>query len=336
MTRLNESNRIKWERARDLKNKGAYPEAEKVLMEALEEQPDHPFLKASLADVQVRQDRLNEARILAEEILSVDPQDQRALTVLGDIYFKEKKMEEALQCFHHAEQRDQSPYMVRRIAKTLREMERYEEALETVDAALILHRENRSLLKEKAVILNRMMRHREALETYERVQALDPEDSIVRKEIIRLKGLERSDPNIIEELKAVLRVPSRGNDPQLHGLLAQRLKEAGKLEEAVEEYRIARRLAPHDFFFMKMEGFCHYRLGNDREAIHLLSQAFRHDPDDVMVKSTLEKLFKRIGRLEDYVRLLEGILADHPHRVKLAGPIKKFKKLIDEKAPRDS
>ncbi len=55
--------RTKWERARDLKKRRQYQEAEKELKEALEDAPDHFLLKASLADVYLRQDRSMEAKI---------------------------------------------------------------------------------------------------------------------------------------------------------------------------------------------------------------------------------------------------------------------------------
>jgi tetratricopeptide (TPR) repeat protein len=183
--KLSEFCRIKWERARDLKNKGAYLEAEEELKEALEEQPDSPLLNVSLAELYLRQDRLTEARILVEPTLSADPHYPQALYVLGEIFFKEGKLNEALECFRNAFQKDPRPYLIRRIAKTQREMGRYKEALDTLDAALADEREDIRFLKEKALTFNRMKQWDDALEIYEKVQKLDPEDSFVRKEIYR-------------------------------------------------------------------------------------------------------------------------------------------------------
>lgn len=326
--RLTEFSRIKWERARDLKRRGDFPEAEQELKDALEAEPHHPLLKMSLADLYQRQDKLTEARILTESVLSADPEYPGAFYVLGKIYFGEGKLEEALQCFQKASRKDQRPYLVRQTARTLREMERHEEALEVLEAALAGGGEDLSLLKEKALILNRMQRREDALALYERLHELAPEDPFVRREVYRLKGIERPGEDVIKELRAVLHLPSRRDDPQLHGLLGQKLKETGSLKEAAEEFRKAWLLSRNDIFYLKQEGFCHYHLGDYGETIRTLGQVFRKDPNDHRVRSTLEKVYMATGDLKGYVDLLEGILAEQPHQVKLIGVLRKFKKRL--------
>lgn len=327
--KLSQFCRIKWERARDLKKKGAYQEAEKELKEALEEEPDNFLLKASLAELYLRQDRLVEARILAEAILSSDSQNSQALYVLGEIFFKENNLDEALQCFHQAQQKDTSPYLTLRIAQTFREMGRFDEALETLDSVLVRESENLRFLKEKALILNRMKRRDEALRVYEKAQELDPKDSFVRKEVYRLRGLKRPDQKTIRELETVVKLPSRKDDAQLHGFLGQKLKDAGKLKEALAEFQAARRLAPENLYFLKQEGFCHYHLGAYPEAIQALSQVFRKDPNDYIVRTTLKKMYVTTKNIGGFITLLEDVLKDHPHNVKLIGVLRGVKKEAD-------
>lgn len=327
--RLNEFSRIKWERARDLKRRGAFREAEQELKDALEDQPDNPLLMMSLADLYQRQDKLTEARLLTESVLSADPEYPRAFYILGKILSCEGRQEEALQCFKKAFRKFQSPYLIRQIARTLREMQRHEEALQIIEAAPAGKGEDLSLLKEKALILNRMNRRKEALTIYEKLHDLVPEDRFVRREVYRLKGIERPREEVIEELRAVLNLPVRRDDPQLHGLLGHKLKEAGNLKEAAEEFRKAWLLSNNDIFYSKQEGFCYYHLGDYGEATRMLSDAFRKDPNDYRVRSTLEKIYMASGDLKGYVDLLESILMDQPHYVKLIGILRKFKKRLD-------
>ncbi|MFP3870463.1 MAG: tetratricopeptide repeat protein [Syntrophobacteria bacterium] len=320
--------RIKWERARDLKKEGKLEEAERELHEAIEEEPDDFLLKSSLADLYVRQERLFEAKFLVQEILTVDPQFTQALVVQGEIFFKEKNFTEALENFRHASLRDNRPYLTLRIVRTLRQMERYEEALEIVDNALVAQRENTRLLKEKALILNRIGRFDEALELYERIRKLDPQDSFAQKELLRLKSLQRSDDEVIRELDAVVHIPSRQENAQLHALLAQKLKKAGQVKEAAAEYRTASRLQPDNVYFLKHQGFCHYNLGEYTRALECLVQAFRRDPSDFYVRGTLEKIYTSQGRLDEFIRLLEEVHQAHPHNVKLLGIINRLKKVL--------
>ncbi len=331
MMPLTEFCRIKWERARDLKQKGKYGQAEKELTEALEEAPAHLLLKSSLADLYVRQLRLVEARILTEEALASDPGYPQALVVLGEIFSKEKNFDEALNCFRHAFRKDEKPYVALRIARTLRNMERYQEALDELDSVLVAHRENPLFLKEKALTLNRMERYGEALEIYEKLRVLDPGDSFVLKEIFRLKGRSRPDEGVVKELSAVVNIPSKRDDPHLHGLLGQKLKATGQVREAAAEYRTAAQLAPDDLYFLKQEGYCHYRLKNYSQALECLGDAFLKDPSDFILKGTLEKIYTTLGRLDDFLSLLQHALELHPHNVKLMGKIKKLKKQFEGK-----
>ncbi len=333
---LTRFSRIKWERAKKLRKKGQYQEAEDELKEALDEEPENLLLRASLAEVYLRQERSLEAKVLAEGILSVDPRYPQALYIMGEVFLRQEKLGEALEYFRQASQRDRRPYLVLRLARTLRKMERHEEALETLDSALLNQKDNRYFLKEKAVVLNRMKRYDEAVEVYERVRKLDPKDGFVRKEIVRLRGAHRLDETTIGELERVVNLPSGKDDAQLHGLLGKKLKDAGKTEKAISEFQMARRLDPDNPFFVKQEGFCHYQLGEYPQAVECLSQAFRRDPNDYYVKGTLKKIYTSTGNTEDFIKLLEEVVQDHPENMRLLGTLKGLKKAVqkEEQRPR--
>ena len=322
---------IKWEQARALRREGRLAEAEKELIEALEEAPRHSLLRSSLANLYVRQGKLLEARVLVDEILTAEPHCVEALVVRGEIASKERRWPEALQDFEEARQMDPQPFLILRRCRTLREMSRYAEALEVLDSALVADRENVGLLKEKALVLNRMQRWEDALGLYEKIRLLTPEDSFVQKEILRLKGLSRAGDAVIKELRTTVGLSSRRDDAQLHGLLAQKLKEAGQVQEAAAEYRTASDLAPENVYFLKQQGFCHYNLQEYDQALECLGRAFRSDPADFYVKGALEKIYVNLGRPEDFLALLQDVRGLHPHQRKLMGWIKSAKKLLQAK-----
>jgi tetratricopeptide (TPR) repeat protein len=328
--------RIKWERAMDLRKEGEYHEAERELAEALDQQPENLLLRSSLAEVYLRQERTLEAKMLADAILSEDPRYPKALYILGEVFLRQERPDEALQCFRQASEGDKRPYLLLRVAKTLREMGRYEEALETLDSVLLHQKDNPYFLKEKALVLNRLKQYDEALKAYERVRKLDPKDSFVRKEVVRLKGRQRLDKATIEELEKVVKLPSGKNDAQLRGLLGKKLKDAGRLQEAAAQFQIAGRLDPDNPFFLKQEGFCHYQLGEYDKAIECLGQALRKDPNDFYVKVTLKKIYSAAGNIRGLMELLEAVLKDHPQNVKLLGTLKGLKKKMGKEEQRKS
>jgi tetratricopeptide (TPR) repeat protein len=323
---LSEYAKSKWQNSLTLRKKGAFQDAEEELKAALEEQPDHPLLKASLAQLYLRQDRLKEARILVESILSMEPEYVQGLYVLGEIYLCEDNMDDALRCFRQASQKDPRPYLLHSVVKTLRKMGHYDEALEAVDSALISHRDSLRLLKEKALILDRMKLPDEALRTYERIKELHPDDPYTAKAIYKLRSLRRPDEEVIRELEKVLSLPSRRDNAQLHGLLGEKLKKSGRPAQAAEAFKRASELAPNNLFFQKQEGYCRYQLKEYPEAVRLLGEAFRKDPTDYILKSTLRRIHSSIGDMDGFVQLLEDILKEHPHNVKIMGTLRGLKK----------
>jgi tetratricopeptide (TPR) repeat protein len=323
---LTRFSRIKWEKAIDLRKRGQFREAEDELKEALDEQPESPALRASLAQVYLRQERLIEARSLADSILAENPQYPESLYVLGEIFSRQNRLEDALQSYRQAALGDKRPYLFLRIARTLRRMERYEEALATLEPVLLSKKDNRSFLKEKALTLNRMGRSEAALAVYEELRRLDPGDNFVRKEVVRLKSENRSRESTIQELEKVIQIPSQKNDAQMHGLLGQELKDSGRLLEAAAAFHRAGELEPGNPYFTKQEGWCYYGLGEYAKAVECLSLAFQKDPHDYYVRGALQKIYTSTGRIRDFVHLLEAILKEHPDQVKLMGILNSMKK----------
>jgi tetratricopeptide (TPR) repeat protein len=133
---------------------------------------------------------------------------------------------------------------------------------------------------------------------------------------------------VIDELKTAVGLSSKRDDAQLHGLLAQKLREAGQVQEAAAEYRTASNLAPDNIYFLKQQGFCHYSLKQYDPALDCLARSFRSDPADYYVLAALEKIYTTLGRPEDFLALLEQALSLHPHQRKLMGWIKKAKKRL--------
>jgi tetratricopeptide (TPR) repeat protein len=319
------------ERVRSLKEQYKFAEAEEEIRGEMERKPNQPFLKASLADLFLRQDRLAEARILAEEILSQDPQHPQALYVLGEIFLKQNSPKEALECFRQAFARDPRDYLVLRSARALKEMSRFAEALEELGKVLVVKPKNFAFLKEKGLVLNRMKRFDEALEAFERAKEISPHDSFVETEVLRLRSRQRPEGQVVKELQKVVSMESKKDDPQIHGLLAQKLKESGQLREAAEEYRLASSLQPRNLFFLKQEGYCHYHDKNYEEALRCLEEALRRDHSDYAVRVTLEKIYAERGEMERFLRLLGEILREHPEHKPTLGTMRKLRKQLGEK-----
>ncbi len=309
-----------------LKKSGRFEEAETEIRRGLEKNPHDSFLKTSLADLYLRQGRLVEGRILAEEVLTQNPRHPEALSVLGDFFLKQHSPLKALECYRQAYNCDPKPHFILKSARAFKEMGNSVEALQELDKVLVANPESLPFLKEKALILNRMKRFDQALEIFEKIEDLSPEDLFVKKEILRLRSRTRSEAQVLKELQTVIGMESKKGDAQVHGLLAQKLKGAGQVREAAVEYGKASSLEPQNPYFLKQEGFCLYRMGNYDEAIQCLSEAFRKDPSDYYVRGALERSYRALGNLKGWLNLLEETSRQHPEQKSLLGTIKKVRK----------
>jgi tetratricopeptide (TPR) repeat protein len=122
---------------------------------------------------------------------------------------------------------------------------------------------------------------------------------------------------------------SRKDDAQMHGLLAQELRGAGRFREAAAEYRRAFDLAPGNAYFLKQEGFCHYRLGDYARAAACLAEAFRQVPTDYYARGTLGKCYEALNDRQGWLELLEEVSGQHPEHKFLLGIIKKIRNKTD-------
>ncbi len=309
-----------------LKKKGRFEEAEKEIRRGLERSPYDPFLKTSLADIYLRQGRLVEGRILAEEVLVQNPLYPDALSILGDFFLRQRSLLKAVECYRQAYNCDPKPYFILKSARAFKEIGNFLEALQELDKVLVANPESLPFLKEKGLILSRMKKFDQALVIFEKVKDLSPEDLFVKKEILRLRSRARPETEVLKELQTVIGMESKKGDAQVHGLLAQKLKGAGQVREAAAEYGKASSLEPQNPYFLKQQGFCLYRMGNYNGAIQCLSEAFRKAPSDYYVRGTLEKSYEALGNLKGLLNLLEETFRQHPERKFLLGMMKKVRK----------
>jgi tetratricopeptide (TPR) repeat protein len=212
-------------------------------------------------------------------------------------------------------------------------MKLFDDALHELEKILVVKPKSLPFLKEKAFILNRMKRFDQALETLERIKEISPDDAFVQKEILRLRSRRRPETLVLKELQAVVGMESKKDDAQLHGLLAQRLKGAGMVKEATVEYKRASNLEPHNPYFLKQQGFCHYRQKEYDQAIHCLKEAFEKDPSDYVVRKTLERSYEARGDIGTYLILLEETLLHHPDQKSLLGTIRRIRTRLNASSP---
>lgn len=116
---------------RDLIRRKEYAEAEAVLAEALESNPNSAGLLGMAAELYLKTDRLDKAERAINDALAVNPADAFSLQRKGDILAKQKRYPEALELFLDLSRRNtDDPFLVKRIARAYYLAGDYDNALE--------------------------------------------------------------------------------------------------------------------------------------------------------------------------------------------------------------
>jgi len=137
-------------RARELKARRRYDEAQKVLEATLAKNPGDTRAKASLADLYYRTRRYRQAMTMAGAILAQDPDEPRALVVMGNVLLQRKKPKEALEYFRLALSVAETDYLWIRTARCHLDLKDPRQAREALSRAEAISGEGRELFRLQA------------------------------------------------------------------------------------------------------------------------------------------------------------------------------------------
>lgn len=315
-------------RVRRLLSGRDFGRAEREIEEALEIFPEEAEILALAADVQRKMGRPREAQSYLKRAEASNPAHETVIAVGAEVAYDTKDYEKAARLHRHLIDRRPTAFHVSRFVQALNRLGRYEEASEAARTGLERFRDDPWLLRGLAAAEAKRGRTDEAARLYERVVELDPNDRFAYKELMRLRTAGRSPDEAASALKGLMRVGDRKKNPHLKTLTADRLRRAGKLREAVEEYEAALALEPANVYALAQAGFCYKRLGETEIAIDTLGKAFLADPADHVVRKTLESLCRGAKRLSYLVRLVEEALKLHPELKGLYGIHRRLTRIV--------
>ncbi len=318
------------DKAFKLKQKNNYQQAREILEDALEKYPDNNFLKTSLADLFIKDNKQQDAENLIEEVLKDDPENYQALLCKGNLAYKKREYEKALEFFQQAYTIEEKPYIASRIIYSYFKLEKYQKALNYCQQWLERTEDDSRFLKLKALIHDKMGKSEDASSLYEDYLQKKDDDDFAYKQKLKLKLKDKSPDEAIKELRQLLRLSSKKDKAELYTLLAEKLEENDEYQEAVQEYKKALELNPGDEYILKNLGFSLVKMEKRKESLKYLKQACRQDPSDYYVCSSLEASFKRLNRHQEGIEFFKEVIKENPGYKKLWGRIKKLQKGLED------
>jgi len=304
-----------WELLRSGSLEDAAGEAE----DAIARHPESAELLALRADIHRRQHKLDEATVLLERARELDPFDEAVLSAGAELAFDRREFREAAARFQELVDRRPNRYRLSRLVAAKNRLKEHAEAAAIARRALESYPDDAWTLRGLAAAEAALGRRDEAIAAYERLLALEPKDRFAYKELMRLKTAGASPEEAAAALGGLMKAGGRDRNPQLKTLLADKLRKAGKLEQAVAEYESALALKPGDPYVSAQLGFTYKKLGLDVQAAETLSQAFLAKPADPYVRKSLESLLTKRAELDRMLELIDEALKRHPHVKSLYG-----------------
>lgn len=285
----------------------------------------HNLLQANLADVLLRRGSLAEARRLALEVLEQEPSQVTALTVLGAVALERKETAEAVENFRKAYNLMPNAYRAGRLARALELDGREEEALELLGQALKQFPGDAYLLRQYSRLKAKAPAAPAGEDTVLAELAGEGEAFLPYAEQIKAKLQHLEPEEAVRQLKRIVKVGKRQENPHLHLLLGDLLRKIGREEEAAEAYGTARQLDPENLLALSQLLYSCRRLGRKEEAWPLLKLLLNRRPGDHTARASFVKDAVELGKTGEALTFMAELMASYPHLKELYGIMRKLK-----------
>ena len=312
---------------RQLLRSGALDEAAREAEMDLVRHPENAEILAMAADIYRRQKKLDEARALLARARNVDPFHDSVVAASADLAYDSGHYKEAAARYQELVDRRPNGYHYSRLVAAKNRLGKHGEAAAIARRGLERFHGDAWILRGLAAAEAKLGRHNEAMAAYESLLEIDPKDRFAYKELMRLKTETSSPEEAASALKGLMRSGERARNPHLKTLTADRLRKAGKLEDAATEYEAALALEPGSPYVLSQLGFTCKKLGREEEALALLSKAFLAKPSDPYVRKSLESLLKKRGEIARFLDLIDEAIGLHPSVKALHGIRKRVERL---------
>ena len=157
----------------------------------------------------------------------------------------------------------------------------------------------------------------EAIAVFQELVRLGPPNALhlfCFGKILRSQGRDREANDAFDSAIAAGReaLKLRADDPMLHAIIGNVLRERGRLDEAIGEYDQALRLAPNDALAHSNLAQAQYHQGHLNDAIAELREAIRLDPSDHRTHINLARALNARGRTDEAIAELREAIRLQP------------------------
>lgn len=285
---------LRMQYARLLVEAGAFDTAREQFLILYEQDPESPEILLSLGLQHIEAEQLDEAEKYLQQLIELDKRVDVAHYYLGRIAQNRKQPNMAISHYSRVEQGDYVLEAELRIAGIHSQQGKTEEALqklETLSEEQELWPNRVRVYLAQGEVLRNAQKYQQALELYNRALLQNPEDSdLLYARALTAEKIDRLDITESDLLKVLSTQPENVNALNALGYtLADRTE---RLQEALKYIQRAAELVPDDPAILDSLGWVSYRLGKMQDALKWLQMAFEKLEDAEIAAHYGEVLWK--------------------------------------------
>jgi superkiller protein 3 len=240
-------------------------------------------------------------------VIEFDPNNRFALVKKGLLLLDEKRYEEALESLNRAlivKPDDYDTLLNKK--KALKELGRNEELIRTADE-LIFMKDRPEEWLDKALALRDLGNHTMAINAIDTALATDPNNFTFLSEKKKIQIVMRDYKNAIETCEIILSIDQNNKDALYDKALA--LQQLGDFREAVETYDRALEVDPMDRKGWNSKGALQMRLKDYEGAIESFEKTLDADPGNKFAIIKKGDALLALEKFEDAIGVYDNLLA---------------------------
>ena len=318
----------------------------------LEKDPEDTPVRGFLAKILLTEERYAEAGAHLDTILAKDPENEKALLLLGLMESRNGDFEKALEAFRRLRKVSGDSFeTLMQIGSLQREMKMWAEAVATFEEtartytnrfephlnlaivydatgemekaetssrmALSLAPERSNIRTYLAGLLTRQERYEEAITLLREGLDRDPDDTVLLFQM----GVTYDRSGRFDMTEEVLQrlLKADPDHPDALNYLGYSWAEQGRnLEEALRLIQRALRIRPDAAYIIDSLGWVHYQMGDYGKALDLLLKAVENMKDDPTVLDHLGDIYEKLGQEDLAVQYWSRALAADPDNAEIA------------------
>jgi tetratricopeptide (TPR) repeat protein len=310
-----------YEKFRQMMDNGRFEDAADFAEnQYMADNPNNPFWLTRRAAALSRLRRYSEAVVAAKDAYELDPRNPYCMVEMAVALRGLNRIEEAIPYFQAAaNEKKLFAYAGKQLLYCLSVLEKWDQIEEYLD---LWDFPPDIQFKWEAKVLENKGKPDEAISVCRKWLGAMPDNpqalwALTELEI-KLEGMD----TVLSRMEMLARIPSR---PQIYReIYASLCRRAGKSDAALEQYEALCR-SGSDPRILRRQAFALAKSGQEAEAIPLLEELLRSDPEDLYLDRSYTAACNRIKQLDRALGFYENLITEHPHAKTLYGRIRKLK-----------